>query len=301
MMTRQFRPPWRGLASLALLGALAGCGGADPAEPTPPTLSTSHAPSWEDFLARSTKHVDGRDIYVVEWDRPLASLEALRAYYDQQVAGTDTGSTGQSLMVNQVNGVDDLWRDPTVTHLSYCVSTAFGSRQARVRQEMHAAASSWARLANVAFIDDPTQDGSCTGSNFNVMFAVVPWNSDGACSFFPNGDACVARTLVINYDDFDTNPNWQTIAPNMTTEGVLRHELGHILGFRHEHTNPASGTCFENSNWRSLTPYDPSSVMHYQWCNGVLSSDMTLTNLDERGSVSLYGLAVPAMSSALLL
>lgn len=263
------------------------------------STAVASAPSWEAFLARSTKHVDGRDIYVVEWDRALGSIEELRDYYEQQRSGNDTATTGQPLMVNQVNGVDDLWRGPTVTHLRYCVSTSFGARQARVRAEMRAAASSWARLANVAFIDDSTQDSSCTGSNLNVTFAVVPWSSGGACAFFPDGSGCVPRTLVIDYNDFDTNPQWDSLAPNMTTEGVLRHELGHILGFRHEHTNPASGTCFEDSDWRSLTPYDPSSVMHYQWCNGVLAADMTLTNLDERGAVSLYGLAVPAMSAAL--
>ncbi|MBZ4422954.1 hypothetical protein [Myxococcus sp. RHSTA-1-4] len=115
----------------------------------------------------------------------------------------------------------------------------------------------------------------------------------------PSGEGCVARPLVIDYDDFDTNPDWDTLAPNMTTEGVLRHELGHILGFRHEHTHPASGTCFEDSDWRALTPYDPSSVMHYQWCSGVMTADMRLTDLDERGSVSLYGLTIPTMSAAL--
>ena len=48
----------------------------------------------------------------------------------------------------------------------------------------------------------------------------------------------------------------------------MAHELGHTLGFRHEHTRPEAGTCFEDNNWRPLTPYDSASIMHYPQCNG---------------------------------
>ena len=73
-----------------------------------------------------------------------------------------------------------------------------------------------------------------------------------------------------------------------TLTGVLRHELGHTLGFRHEHTRPESGTCFEDNNWRALTAYDSSSVMHYPQCNGTQNGDLVLTNLDKTGAHALY-------------
>ena len=72
------------------------------------------------------------------------------------------------------------------------------------------------------------------------------------------------------------------------TLGLLRHELGHTLGFRHEHTRPEAGTCFEDNNWRALTPYDSASVMHYPQCNGT-SSDLSMTATDRQGAVTLYG------------
>ncbi len=77
------------------------------------------------------------------------------------------------------------------------------------------------------------------------------------------------------------------IAP-WTLQGILRHELGHTLGFRHEHTRPEAGTCFEDTAWRALTAYDASSVMHYPQCNGTQTGDLVLTDLDRQGATALY-------------
>ena len=69
---------------------------------------------------------------------------------------------------------------------------------------------------------------------------------------------------------------------------MLRHELGHTIGFRHEHTRPESGTCFEDNNWRPLTGYDSKSVMHYPQCNGTQDGDLSLTATERAGANSVY-------------
>jgi hypothetical protein len=74
-----------------------------------------------------------------------------------------------------------------------------------------------------------------------------------------------------------------------TLTGVLRHELGHVLGFRHEHTRSTASGCYEDGNWRALTStYDRYSVMHYPQCNGLQTGDLVLTSLDKSGARSLY-------------
>jgi hypothetical protein len=81
-------------------------------------------------------------------------------------------------------------------------------------------------------------------------------------------------------------------APNVRSIGVFRHELGHILGLRHEHVHPSSGapgSCAEGGPWRSVTGYDKFSVMHYPWCNGVMTSDLSITSADALGVNKLYG------------
>ncbi|WP_458576345.1 zinc metalloprotease [Aliamphritea spongicola] len=79
--------------------------------------------------------------------------------------------------------------------------------------------------------------------------------------------------------------------------GILRHELGHVLGFRHEHTRAESGTCFEDSEWTPLTSYDPFSVMHYPQCNGQGDWSLSITKQDAKGASCLYGPPVSSLTS----
>jgi hypothetical protein len=104
-----------------------------------------------------------------------------------------------------------------------------------------------------------------------------------ARAFFPN-DQRTARNVLIDESSFQLDDS-----ENLRLVGILRHELGHALGFRHEHTRPESGTCFEDNEFRPLTSYDRFSVMHYPQCNGGGDWSLTLTPLDKAGSACVYG------------
>ena len=262
------------------------------------TLATACAeapddlPTWEEYRTAATREFEGREIYVLDWDTPV-SLDELRASYQRLVDSATPGRASLPSLVNDNAGAVDIWNTTDRFNLTYCVSTAFGANHARMVGEMAKATRAWETAANIDFRYLPAHDGACSNTNPAVRFSVRPWTSGGACAFFPyeagGTSGCVARTIVINIADLD-GPTYDTIAPHMTTEGVLRHELGHVLGLRHEHAQ-LSG-CSE-SDWKRVTTYDQGSVMHYQWCSGITTSDMSLTAADRRGVEALYGRPTP--------
>ena len=165
---------------------------------------------------------------------------------------------------------------------AFRVSTAFGTHYNTVVQAMAQASAAWAQV-NVRFQHRSDQDGACNATNGNVIFDVRPISGQPylARAFFP-AQARATRNVLIDSTSFGNNAPW-------TLTGILRHELGHTLGFRHEHTRPEARTCFEDNNWRALTAYDAASVMHCPQCNGSNRGDLDLTGADVSGTYALYG------------
>jgi len=240
-----------------------------------PDSTASGGLSWTEFLTRVAVE-PGSGVYIADGDTPLVNLKQLKEFYELNVR------EGQ-LIVNRVGSADDRWSDTQKLNLTYCISGSFGSNKAAVVQAMAGATAAWKGVANVQFVYLSAQDANCTASNTNVLFDVNPVNVNGqyiARSFFPSTGRST-RNVLIDNSAFDPTSGVPLI-------GVLRHELGHTLGFRHEHTRPEAGTCFEDNNWRALTTYDSASVMHYPQCNGTGDWTLTLTTRDAQGAASVY-------------
>ncbi len=246
--------------------------------------------TYEEFKAQAYQEPE-TGMFIVNGDEPVENEEQLRAMYDaflDSVAAAEARADGfstteQALIVNRVSGVDDKWSTTTRQNLRYCISkTSFGTRYTTVVNAMNSATAAWEATAGINFIHDSAKDSACTSTTTGVIFDVRQTSTTSylARAFFPSYSRS-SRNILISTSAFGS------IFP-YTLTGILRHELGHALGFRHEHTRPEAGTCFENTSWRALTTYDSASVMHYPQCNGTNNGDLILTTRDKSGARSLY-------------
>ena len=245
--------------------------------------TTGATPTWEQFEASTYVDVDGA--YVVNGDEVVSTKAELKKFYERMVGpfgNHDKDTHDADLVVNTVGGADDKWSAAQAQSLTYCVSTAFGADHDGIVSAMSQGAGLWeAQSSAIDFIYDSSQDGNCNTSNNNVLFSVEPVNTSQyiARAFFPSTSKSQRNVLID--DSIWSSGTWEA-------GDVLGHELGHTLGFRHEHTRPEAGTCYEDSNWRPLTPYDAASIMHYPQCNGS-TSDLEFQPSDGDGLRALYG------------
>ncbi|UAL30692.1 hypothetical protein K8W59_04030 [Nocardioides rotundus] len=243
------------------------------------TETSDGVPTFKEFQASTYQDADRK--YIVNGDEPVRNTGELREFYNRLVSNSSPQIDG--LIVNTVNGQDDRWSQTQVANLTYCVSTKFGKDYTSMVNTTANAAALWERASSaVDFRYVASQDGNCTTSNNSVVFSVEPTKSQSyiARAFFPSYPKS-DRNVLVNVRSLNNSSLG-------TPTNIMGHELGHILGFRHEHTRPEAGTCFENNSWRPLTPYDSASIMHYPQCNGT-SSDMSMTASDVAGVQALYG------------
>ena len=272
-------------ASLGLLGCL------DESDPELGDNLGDSAPdlTWEELRATVYQEPWPNGAFIVDGDVPIRNEEALRDFYEAWRRQSST----RALTVMSINGVDAIWPNLQRHVLTYCVSNSFGSRKAQVVAQMQKSTASWSDLVAVGYRYLPDQDASCTASNNNVVFNVRPVITDDylARAFFPN-EARPDRELLIDEDAFGP------LGGGVDFDGVLRHELGHTLGFRHEHIHIAC-TAEDTDDSRQVTSYDVDSVMHYPQCRPSGGGGLRQSKLDYQGAITLYGLAGTLIDHAL--
>jgi hypothetical protein len=158
-----------------------------------------------------------------------------------------------------------------------------------IKNYMLHAVNDWQNLCEISFDYEGAEDTKVKRSN-NLDF-VISYNVPGrptnneATSFFPN-DPPENRNLFI-FPKYWSSQNDKA--------GLLRHEIGHILGFLHEHASKSNLVpldCLERYSELDIpslpiTQYDSFSVMHY-FCGGAGTRAMQFSRNDTLGFQLAY-------------
>jgi hypothetical protein len=229
------------------------------------------------------------DRYVVDGDLLLTEAEALKHLGEQTSAPRVEDSPGQDTgyLILAQSGV---WPARTARNLTFAIDRTSFQRDDQyelVKANLAAAANEWSKACpscGVKFVHVDELDAK-NPTPENVLFVARYRDVGGAfiaAAFFAN-DPQNTRFLEID-------PSYFTTAFDRV--GVFRHELGHVLGYRHEHIRGVPGCSPEGGKWTVITPYDPKSVMHYL-CGGVGSRELKISQLDRTGHEAAYGGRAP--------
>lgn len=228
-------------------------------------------------LAQFTREPGSDGLYIAEWDLAFPDIQTLNSYYQNR---------NSKLIINTIGSkkIYDVWSKGERKRLTYCISDAFGENKEDTIKAMKLATQDWMDTgAGIRFIYKSSEDFNCDPENKKVTFDIRPVNFGLylARAFFPNYKR-EQRNILIDVSSFEYS--------FVALTGFLRHELGHVLGFRHEHiSKEANGSCPEDGNFNPLTEYDQLSVMHYPQCGGKNNiHDMILSELDKNGILSVY-------------
>jgi hypothetical protein len=225
--------------------------------------------------------VGGRDYWLAEGDLLLDEGQ-LASYARGGQANAPVAPRTSHYELIGITDAGKIVRWKLGLELTYSVAkSSFGDQEyATVRKNMKQATADWEQTCGVKFRDRSEEDVG----GANTLFTVEGIDANGefiAAAFFPNEPA-ERRHLVIDPSYFSTS---------FDKVGVLRHELGHVLGFRHEHISadaPAICPKEDLDNTIVLSKYDPKSVMHY-FCGGVGNPKLTISDKDLEASQRLYG------------
>jgi hypothetical protein len=236
------------------------------------------------FIATLVESPKGSGFYIVEGDIPM-TRDQIRGYLIQNNAGIDKQKIGsKELIVNLTPaGQFDYWKqnERALTYTFDKASFRTDAEYASTRDHLHNAAADWVKVCTECGVSITELSAADIAAGRRPTF-VVRFNPQTggpiAQSFFPSY-AESRRILYVYPQYFEAN--------GFDPTGVLRHELGHVLGYRHEHIQNIPGCATEGTSWKPLTPYTPNSVMHY-YCGHAGSFDLSIRQLDAEGHRCLY-------------
>lgn len=232
------------------------------------------------------------DDYLIDGDLRMTAREIrllLFAVADSQSDGAGQGHNKQPELIVDKGGI---WpkgqRD-----LTYAIDRASlgETRYARVVKAMENAAATWVAACqpcDLTITHVAEEDAAPDPDAVTFVVSLVEMDAAGL-AFYPT-DPPAERGLFLSPDIFEPDYVYDF-------EGIFRHEIGHVLGYRHEHArSPALGCLIltrkqERNSWEAIPGFDDvdiASAMHYP-CAGMGTKTFELTDLDRAAHKVMYG------------
>lgn len=225
-----------------------------------------------------------RTFYLWEGDMRMTASQVRAAMQTHAAAPPAPANAGELKVMTQ-GGQAVIWPKGQRS-LQYSIDRASFASSARyntIVQGMRAAADAWVQACptcGLSFTHRQDLDGAPDVNQVTFVVAYAPTAQDFiAMAFFPNDEQSLRYVWIA--------PSFFEVGAPYPAVGVLRHELGHVLGYRHEHIGGIPGCNNETPDWKSVTSYDPRSVMHYFCGNGGVF-DLNLSAKDKDGHAATY-------------
>lgn len=268
--------------------------------------SDTDAVSLAEFRDAHRTVLDGKAVFRVESDILLWTEEQLERHYYEDYLPRQIEPTGK-LIVNLIEVLclppplgcstardkrGSTWGGGGLFQLDikYCFSSGWGTAQydsnldgtndvtvptqAAMLTALETATRAWEGVASVRFRHVASLDGagcSTSGSNPGVDFVVQHYNAT-TCTGTNTPAGCGLVCGAFGAFPSNSWANQQLLVPPCAPSDLLMiHEVGHVLGFRHEHIHSgASPQCgeggTEGTDYEELTEFDTDSAMKYTSC-----------------------------------